>query len=51
MGDKGPAVQCESCEDYVFSDDAHFKELPGATLAFCQSCSAPTRSQELGIGL
>lgn len=42
-------VQCEECGDVVPESEATFEDVPGATLAFCDSCTEPPLHKQYGV--
>lgn len=42
-------IQCEACGDYHPESEMQFEHPPGATLAFCPSCTEPPRHKQYGV--
>lgn len=42
-------AQCESCGGVYPYEEMETKTYPGAELAFCQDCVAPTKAEEYGV--
>ena len=48
MTDGEELLQCEECGNEHPESEMHIEEYPGATLAFCPSCSEPPRHKQYG---
>ena len=47
--DGEPLAQCEACDERHPESELNYRDVPGATLAFCDDCTEQPRHVQYGV--